>query len=71
MLPLLLLLCKDKSRQVTFTRKFILGTEEDTKDTEAMRKGVSVFGQRSVMLKAGLPGQEAYLNQAKPLSRVL
>lgn len=71
MSPLLLLLCKDKSRQVTFTRECILGTEEDTKATGAMRKGVCVFGQRSVMLKAGLPGQEPYLKQAKPLSRVL
>lgn len=28
--------------------------------TEAKRKGVQVFGQGSMMLKAGLPGQEAF-----------
>lgn len=69
MLPLLFLVCKDDSSQVAFPREVILGTEEETGDTEAKREGARVSGQKSVMPKAGLPGQEAYFKQAEPLSR--
>lgn len=43
------------------------GTEEETKKTEAKRKGVQVFGQRSVTLKVWLPGQEAFFKTGKSI----
>lgn len=55
-LPLLLLIWKDESRKVTLTREVILGTAAETEETEAKGERVPVFGQRSMILKAGLPG---------------
>ena len=69
-LPLLLLICKEKSTH-GITGEDILGPEDGTKETEAKMERVHVFGQRSVMLKAGQPGQEALFKQARPSSFML